>query len=173
MRQLLLLTLLLLLMNACLEQNPNENQEGEDILEEKAFYLDEVNPDFRDTVYVPVYSDIYSGSRHMKYNLTSTLSIRNTSLRDSIYLEAIDYYDNDGALVRSYIEGVLLLTPMQSVQYVVDESDDQGGTGANFIVCWGANRDQIKPVMQGVMISTKGQQGISFLTEGVSISKRR
>lgn len=173
MRKVFLFAVLTLVLSACLEQNPNQTLEGEDLFEEKAFYLDAVNPAFRDTVYVPVYSDIYSGSRNMKYDLTATLSIRNTSLTDSLFLEQIDYYDNDGRLVRSYVEGVLLLKPMQSVQYVIEKDDQEGGTGANFIVGWGANHAHLNPVMQGVMISTEGQQGISFLTEGVSISKRR
>lgn len=172
MQKICLLFLLALTLNACIEQNPNETLEGADLFEEKAYYLNQINPSFRDTVYVPVYSDIYSGSRNMKYDLTATLSIRNTSLTDSIFLEKIDYYNNDGLLVRSYVEGVLLLKPMQSVQYVIEKDDQEGGTGANFIVCWGANQDQLHPVMQGVMISTEGQQGISFLTEGVSISKK-
>lgn len=173
MRRLFFLLFLVLMTNSCIDRSPNRNLEGEDLFEEKAYYLDEVDPAFRDTFYIPIYSDIYSGTRNMKYDLTATLSIRNTSLKDSIFLETIDYYDNDGALVRSYVEGVLLLKPLQSVQYVIEKNDKEGGTGANFIVCWGANDHQIHPLMQGVMISTEGQQGLSFITEGISISKRR
>lgn len=156
MQKIFSLFFLALVLSACIDQNPNKTLEGEDLFEEKAFYLDQINPSFRDTVYVPIYSDIYSGSRNMKYDLTATLSIRNTSLTDSVFLEKIDYYNNDGLLVRSYVDGVLLLNPMQSVQYVIAKDDQEGGTGANFIVCWGANQDQVYPVMQGVMISTEG-----------------
>lgn len=164
---------LLLLCNACsIESNPNLNREGEDKLEEHEIFLGDVDMSHTDTVYVPIYSDIYSKSKDTRFLLTATLSIRNTSLTDSVYLQVIDYYDTHGDLVRHYIDGNLLLKPMQSIDYVIDEEDEVGGTGANFILVWGAKSAKVKPIFQGVMVSTAGQQGISFLTEGVSISQK-
>lgn len=130
---------------------------------------------YRDTVYVPIYSDIYNESKDVKFNLTATLSIRNTSLTDSIYIQDIDYYDSEGNLVRGYIhkDSTLFLSAMQSIEYVIEENDTEGGTGANFIINWGGNTADLSPMFQGVMISTNGQQGISFSTEGVSISKNK
>ena len=126
---------------------------------------------YRDTVYIPIYSDIYSETKDVKFNLTATLSIRNTSFRDTIYIDDIDYYNTEGKLVRNYlIDKTLELSPMQSIEYVIEEDDTEGGSGANFIINWAANNKEVHPIFQGVMISTNGQQGISFLTEGVSIS---
>lgn len=129
---------------------------------------------YRDTIYVPIYSDIYNESKDVKFNLTATLSIRNTSLSDSIYIQDIDYYDSEGSFVRGYIheDSTLFLGAMQSIEYVIEENDTEGGTGANFIINWGANAAGLRPMFQGVMISTNGQQGISFSTEGISISKK-
>jgi len=129
---------------------------------------------YRDTVYIPIYSDIYSETKDVKFNLTATLSIRNTSLVDTIYIDDIDYYDTEGKLVRNYLVNQTLgLSPMQSIEYVIEEDDTEGGSGANFIINWAANDRNVRPIFQGVMISTNGQQGISFLTEGVSISKKK
>ena len=161
------------LLLACEPSSQNLNPKGEDILESKQVFVDEADVNWRDTVYIPVYSDIYSESKNVRFNLTATLSIRNTSLFDSVYIENIHYYDSEGNLVREYLEKTLLLQPMQSIEYVIEENDTIGGTGANFIVNWGANRSDIKPMFQGVMISTHGQQGISFLTDGISISRRK
>lgn len=163
---------LIFLLQSCIDPNPNVNEQGEDILEVNKIFLDSADIAFRDTVYIPIYSDIYSQSIYIKYNLTATLSIRNTSLRDSIYIEDIDYYDSEGERVRRYLNDVLLVKPMQTIEYVIAEDDNVGGTGANFIVNWGANTTNVKPLFQGVMISTHGQQGISFVTEGVSISEQ-
>jgi hypothetical protein len=128
---------------------------------------------YRDTVYIPIYSEIYSETKDVKFNLTATLSIRNTSLVDTIYIDDIDYYNTEGKLVRHYlVEQTLGLSPMQSIEYVIEEEDTEGGTGANFIINWAANNKHVNPLFQGVMISTNGQQGISFLTEGVSIRKK-
>ncbi len=159
---------------SCFNNDPNLNMKGENVLDLQKVYIDKTDLVWRDTVYIPVYSDIYSKSKNSRFNLTATLSIRNTSLVDSMYVEDIDYYDTKGALVRQYLdEKVVLLSPMESVEYVIEEDDTIGGTGANFIVNWGAHNSHLKPVFQGVMISTHGQQGISFVTNGVSIKREK
>lgn len=166
---------LCLLLSACLPPDqPRHNPDSDAVLNQLTSILNRDSLGYKDTVYIPIYSDIYSETKAVKFNLTATLSIRNTSLYDTLYLDGIDYYDSAGDLVRAYLDTdqTLALNPMQSIEYVIEENDVAGGTGANFIIQWAATSDQIKPVFQGVMISTNGQQGISFLTEGVSISRR-
>ena len=122
-------------------------------------------------VYIPIYSDIYFVDSKHTFSLTATLSIRNTSFKDSIYVFAIDYYNSGGEKVRRYNESTLLVKPMESVEFVVENKDDTGGVGANFVVEWGAKPGAQRPYFQGVMIGTTGQQGISFTTEGIVIQK--
>ena len=172
MRNFFLLFFFILFSSSCVESNPNLDESGQDVIESKEIYSDVKNLPFRDTVYVPIYSDIYSETKDYRMNLTATLSIRNTSLFDPIYVDAIDYYDTKGDLVHRYLERTILLKAMQSIEYVIAEDDIKGGTGANFIVNWGAQKGDVKPIFQGVMISTSGQQGLSFVTEGMSISRR-
>lgn len=172
MYRLALPILFIFFITSCMESNPNLNEAGQDIIEAKEMYSDVKDLPFRDTVYVPIYSDIYSETKDYRMNLTATLSVRNTSLFDPIYVEAIDYYDTNGTLVHRYLERTILLQAMQSIEYVIEEDDVKGGTGANFIVNWGALKGDVKPIFQGVMISTSGQQGLSFVTEGVSISRK-
>jgi hypothetical protein len=123
------------------------------------------------TVYVPVYSHIYSGNRERPFDLAVTLSIRNTDLNKSISLAAVDYYDSDGKLVKQYLESSQLLGPMASIRYVVKESDTSGGSGANFVVKWNAETSVNQPVIESVMIGTQSQQGISFTSRGQIISE--
>lgn len=120
-------------------------------------------------VYVPIYSDIYYVDSHHTFSLTATLSIRNTSFNDSIYVFSIDYYNSTGKKVRRYNEATLLVKPMESVEFVVENKDDTGGVGANFVVDWGAKSGAQGPFIQGIMIGTTGQQGISFTTEGIEM----
>lgn len=177
---LLLLGLLAILLQACNLENHSIEAIQQDQLPLSSEQLDQyhTNTTFKtlphhDTVYIPIYSSIYSKTKAVTFNLTATLSIRNTSLEDTLYLGDIDYYDTEGTLVRRYIANQnLALKPMQSIEYVIDEADDVGGTGANFIITWAARHHQVRPVFQGVMISTNGQQGVSFLTEGTSISRK-
>lgn len=122
-------------------------------------------------VYIPIYSDIYYLDSKHTFSLTATLSIRNTSFTDSIYVFSIDYYNSGGQKVRRYNESTLLIKPMESVEFVVENKDDTGGVGANFVVEWGAKPGAQKPYFQGVMIGTTSQQGISFTTDGIVIQK--
>lgn len=118
------------------------------------------------TVYIPVYSHIYQRNARRTFNLTATLSIRNTDLISSIYISKVYYYDSDGNIVQKYLEEPLDLPPLSSVSYVVEEDDLRGGVGANFMVLWESENSVNQPVVEAVMISAAQNQGISFLSEG-------
>ena len=118
------------------------------------------------TVYVPVYSHIYTGNRERPFNLAVTLSIRNTDPATTITIEAVDYYDSAGKLIKRYLETATSLNKMASVRYVVKEGDVSGGSGANFIVKWKAAEQVNAPIIEAVMIGAQSQQGISFTSRG-------
>ena len=63
----------------------------------------------------------------------------------------------------------MTLKPLESVRYLVKESDMRGGSGANFIVKWKADVPVNRPIFEAVMIGTRGQQGISFTSRGHEI----
>ncbi|MCF8127924.1 MAG: DUF3124 domain-containing protein [Deltaproteobacteria bacterium] len=118
------------------------------------------------TVYVPVYSHIYSGDREHPFYLAATLSIRNTDLKHTIKILTVDYYDSKGKLLKSYIENTIDLNPLSATRYIIKESDKSGGSGANFIVKWKSDVKVNAPIVESIMIGTKTQQGISFITRG-------
>jgi hypothetical protein len=124
-------------------------------------------------VYVPVYSDIYHLTGERRQRLTATLSVRNTSLRDTMYVHQVDYFTSSGKMLREYLEKDIILLPMESVEFVVEQQEKEGGAGASFLVDWGTNSAALTPVIQAVMISTINQQGISFVTEGVTVERMR
>ena len=117
-------------------------------------------------VYVPIYSHIYSGDRENPFLLTAILSVRNTDPGHPITLTAVDYFDSDGELLRRYLEKPAQIGALASIRYVVAESDKKGGSGAKFIVEWRAASKVNPPILEGVMIGTKMQQGISFVSRG-------
>lgn len=119
-------------------------------------------------VYVPIYSDIYNQTRDTRTLLTATLSIRNTSLKDSLFVSKIDYYNTEGDLVRSYIDSPIYLTQMESIDYVIEQQDTSGGSGANFLIDWYSEK-RLNPLFQAVMVGGLGAQAFSFTTEGIEI----
>lgn len=119
--------------------------------------------------YLSVYSQIYSTTEHKTHDLTATVSIRNVSTTDTIYIKKADYYNTKGDLIRHYIKQTIFVKPMQTIEIVIDEKDKEGGTGANFMFEWQVDHQTSQPYFEAVMISTSGQQGLSFTTKGVDL----
>lgn len=125
--------------------------------------LDSLN---KGSSYLSVYSQIYSQTEHITHNLTATVSMRNTSQKDTIYLSQAAYFDTQGTFLRSYFDKVIFIAPMETVEIVINEIDKDGGTGANFIFDWHIPQNASEPIFEAIMISTSGQQGLSFSTQG-------
>ena len=120
-------------------------------------------------VYVPAYSHIYSGDREKPFLLTVTLSIRNIDTEHRINVRSVEYYETQGKLLKKKIQEPLTVNPLESLRYVIPESDKSGGSGANFIVEWHSDRPVNMPIIESIMIGTKSGQGISFTSRGREI----
>ena len=106
------------------------------------------------------------------------LSIRSGSFTDTTIINAITYYDTEGSIVKEFLKKPVLLKPMQSIDYIVGISKktegapkSRGGTGAHFIVDWGAKYNT-QPIMQCVMHGSHGNNSVSFVVPGKSIATR-
>lgn len=127
-----------------------------------------INPVQGQIVYVPAYSHIYHDDG-APYLLTITLSVRNTSLDHKIIVNSVRYFDTNGKEVKSYLAKPLPLSPLATTEFLVERDDVTGGSGANFLVEWVAEQEVTEPIIEAVMIDTKGQQGISFARSGRSV----
>lgn len=124
------------------------------------------------TVYVPIYSHIYMWEQTRTTDLTATLSIRNTDLTHPIIISSVNYYDTNGKLVRKYLEQPVELGPLAATDFVINQEDTKGGSGASFIVEWVAQQPVSTPVIEAIMINTSGNQGLSFVSPGRVIKSR-
>ncbi|MBU0484201.1 MAG: DUF3124 domain-containing protein [Proteobacteria bacterium] len=118
------------------------------------------------SVYVPAYSHIYIGDRERPLLLTVTLSIRNIDPQNHINIMGVDYYETQGKLLKKFTDKPTTLKPLESLRYVIPQNDKSGGSGANFIVEWKAERLVNPPIIETVMIGAQSQQGISFTSRG-------
>ncbi|MCL5246033.1 DUF3124 domain-containing protein [Cellulophaga sp. 20_2_10] len=119
--------------------------------------------------YLSVYSQVYSQSEHTTHDLTATINMRNTSNTDTLYILQAEYYNTAGKSIRNYNKKPIYIAPMESVAIVIDEHNIEGGTGGNFIFDWKIAKETSAPLFEGVFISTKGQQGLSFVTQGKTL----
>lgn len=171
MKSQLLIISLILTVNSCTQSDPNTNESGTDELTslEVSEPILKSETEYSDIIYVPIYSDIYIDANNQSSLLAATLSIRNTSFTDSLFITSIEYFNTDGNMVRSYIENQISLKPMATVNYVVEREDDTGGAGANFVVMLSSKSKNFKPIIQAIMIGQNGNKGFAFSTDGYSI----
>lgn len=119
-------------------------------------------------VYVPCYSHVYF-DQGKPYLLEVNLSIRNTNCDKPIYLQSVRYYDTDGNQIRIYLDTLIMLKPLQSIDFLVEQHDTIGGSGANFIIEW-ISKDEIhEPLMESVMVGVIGTRSVSFVSRGIPI----
>jgi len=165
--------LIVLFLIACKEPDPNINSEGSD--EFKSLEITtSLNPDemqFLDEVYIPIYSNIYIDKYKQKTLLAATLSIRNTSYTDSLFVTKVDYYDTDGHIAKTFLDNTINIPPMATVDYVIEKEDDTGGAGANFMVSLQGKNKHMRPMIQAIMIGEFGNVGFAFSTDGWSVGK--
>ena len=117
-------------------------------------------------IYVPVYSHIFFGDRQQSYNLSITLSLRNTDLTAPIEITSVRYYDEKGKLVKDYAPPAITIEPLSSARFYVKESDVSAGSEASFLVRWQSPQKVSPPLIEGLMVGTSFGQGISFTSPG-------
>ena len=124
------------------------------------------------TIYVPVYSHVYTADNGQPLNLAATLFVRNTDPARSIVLRRVQYFDSGGKPLREFLPKPLKVDPMASMDFFVKESDISGGASPSFVVEWVASEAASEPIVESVMIGTSGTQGISFTGPGRVIKSR-
>jgi hypothetical protein len=122
-----------------------------------------------ETLYVPVYSNVYSGPKATPFQLATMLSIHNVDPKYSITILKVDYHDSTGKFIESYIKKPVSLKPFAHTFFYLKEYDTRGGPGANFVVKWRAEKKANQPIVEALMYGARA--GISFTSSGQIISE--
>lgn len=133
----------------------------------RSIELNNLETMFLGSSYLSVYSEIFSQSDQRVHSLTVTVSIKNISSVDSTFILKADYFNTEGHLIKTYFDKPIFLKPLETIEIVISEKDTEGGTGGNFVFEWASKNAKTEPHFEGVMISTYGQQGLSFTTQGI------
>ncbi|MBK3392980.1 DUF3124 domain-containing protein [Psychrobacter sp. M9-54-1] len=167
----------MLLFSGCdgSNQDPNvmfseKHQDPIQELEKHSKKVDRSQFAYKQMFYVPIYSDIYTDRDNRKVLLSATLSVRNTTLKKSLYINKIDYYGTNGELVKSYLKSPIELPAMATLNYIVEKEEDKGGSGANFIIEIEGIDETVKPVIEAVMIGNFSNKSFAFSTQGTPVA---
>ena len=125
------------------------------------------------TVYVPVHSQVFFGDKARTFDLSATLTIRNIDVKGDIQITKVGYYNESGKHLRDLVDKPIVLKPWTSTRFFIKESDVSGGAAAFLIVIWQTDYAVSPPLVECVMIGAGGQQGVSFLTQGVVIDEKK
>ena len=120
----------------------------------------------RGRLYVPAYAHIRLGSGRGKLDLATTLSIHNADGGHPVVLRKVSYHGTDGRLVDTLLERPIAIKPLATVEFFVAADDLRAGSGANFVVEWGAAADASEPIAEAVMIGAIGTTSYSFVSRG-------
>jgi len=124
-----------------------------------------------ETVYVSIYSHVFTGPKLQPFQLTAMLVARNTDPKYPITVTTADYYDTKGNLVEQYAKKPRTLNPLEAAYLSIKEFDERGGAGAKFIVKWQSEAKVNQPIIESIMLGTRSGQGISFVCPGKVISE--
>lgn len=136
---------------------------------EKVIKIKNIDSLYQGKTYLSIYSHIYHIYDQRTFDLTATVSIRNVSPVDSIFLTKATYYNTVGKQIRGYVDSPIYVKPLETLEIVIDEKDIDGGSGAKFLFDWAKNNSNNKPLFEAVMVSSYGQQGLSITTQGIHL----
>jgi hypothetical protein len=167
MKQLLSLYILLVLVTAC---SQSESPKKSSPVNWSARSVDmPFSAMVSGQTYLSVYPEVYHLKEGRTHDLTATVSMRNPNPKDTIYIRSAQYFNTQGEEIRSYLDKPIYIAPLETVQIVIEENDKEGGAGASFLFGWSIKPNSTEPLFEGVMISTSGQQGLSFKTKGIRV----
>lgn len=118
------------------------------------------------TLYAPVYSHVYHGPKTRPLELACMLSIRNTDPERGLTVTSVIFYNSHGGMVRRFMGAPKQLGPLETLEFHVTEDDNDGGSGANFIVEWSADDPVNPPLVESVMIG----KGVSFASRAIELA---
>ena len=129
------------------------------------------------SLYLAIYSHLYHGDVHPKTNkpsetLVSThVSIRNTDPRYGFRVTSARYYNTDGKLLREYLPQPQAIPPLGTHELYVPRTDSSGGSGANFIIEWSADRPINPPLVEALHADIREARTLLFVTTARPIQR--
>ena len=118
------------------------------------------------TIYVSGYSAARIGERGLSLDLVSTLFVRNTDPSRPITLLSVDSYDSRGKKHRSHLKKSMNLNPLAIANFHISPQDPPEGLASSFIIKWHSKDRVAEPIVENVMVGTRGGQGVAFVCFG-------
>jgi len=164
MRKIIAIAALIVIIYLCAQFRESEKHNDIPSLEYIALDINRLKPVWE--TYVPV--NLESNTRNGYREIRTVVKIRNTSFCDSLYLNALDYYDMDGMLLKKILDSIVLVKPMTTAAVTIKNSEFKK-RGDNFIIRWHSKNPVHHPLIQTVNMNDVNR--VVSIENAVSISK--
>ncbi len=130
------------------------------------------------SLYLPIYSHLYHGDVNPRTGkpsetLVSThVSIRNTDPNAGIRVVSARYYNTEGKLLREFLPRPQAIPALGTYELYVPRSDSSGGSGANFIIEWLADKPVNPPLVEALHADIREARTLLFVTTARPIQAR-
>lgn len=130
------------------------------------------------SLYLPIYSHLYHGDVHPRTGkpsetLVSThVSIRNIDPGAAMKITGARYYNTEGKLLREFLTKPQAVPPLGTYELYVPRSDSSGGSGANFIIEWTADKPINPPIVEALHADIREARTLLFVTTARPLQKR-
>lgn len=130
------------------------------------------------SLYLPIYSHIYHGEVNPKTGkpsqtlVSAHISIRSTDPATGMKVVSARYYDTEGKLLREFLPKPHVILPFGTYELYLPRSDSSGGSGANFIIDWVADKPINPPLVEALHADIREARTLLFITTGRPIQAR-
>jgi hypothetical protein len=130
------------------------------------------------SLYLPIYSHLYHGEINTKTGkpsetlVSAHVSIRNTDPRASLQITSARYYNTEGKLLREFLPKPQSVAPLGTYEIFIPRTDTSGGSGANFIIEWAAERPVNAPLVEALHADIREARTLLFITTALPIHLR-
>jgi hypothetical protein len=85
-------------------------------------------------------------------------------MRQPIRVTSARYFNTDGQLLREYITAARVIPPLGTLELYVPRSDSSGGSGANFLIDWNAEKPVNPPLIEALHADIREARTLLFVT---------
>jgi hypothetical protein len=130
------------------------------------------------SLYLPIYSHLYHGEVNPRTGkpsetlVSAHVSIRNTDPRASLQVTSARYYNTEGKLLREFLPKPQSVAPLGTYEIFIPRTDSTGGSGANFIIEWNAERPINPPLVEALHADIREARTLLFITTALPVQLR-
>jgi hypothetical protein len=119
--------------------------------------------------YLPLHKKLFIRSHHHFVELNTTVSMTNTNSIDTLIFTGIKQYNSSAMLINDYISHPIFLKQRETIVFNIPIQDIEDWSTGGIYFDWHYLKEKATPHIEGLMISTSSNQGVSLSSIAIII----